>query len=393
MIFSHILKQKKRKARADSIHRNETTVDTLHKNQVNDNTVHSKQVNAETHKNQVNPDTIHKNKKEKLYKVLHTISLIIVFVGAYLLLDILWFGPSNSNDTIKEVQEIYASDDLEPKENITPSITKEIDVPPTSPVPLEKTPMDKFDDLLELNSDVKGWIQINGTNINYPVLQSSIEDPEYYLTRNIKKEEDRFGSIFLDANTNIETPTQSLLLHGHNMTRSGNMFHELMNYNDLDFLIENSVIQFDSLYEEGLWIIFSVFKTNGSSAKEKLFDYQRGDFKDSSSFLDFVYQIKVRSIYDIPLDISEKDSILLLSTCSYELSNYRTVIAARKLRPGESNDFSKESITKNKTPLYPDSWYQLYGGSPPAITNFEEARKNGEISWYHDVIDVIDTEK
>lgn len=322
------------------------------------------------------------NKKRQLYKVIHIISMVVVIIGIFLILDILWISPSKSDKALKEIQNLYKSNNSVTKEDTFPSTSVETDhqVPYTDSA--KDAPLEKFDPLLELNPDVKGWIQIDGTNINYPVLQSSLYDPEYYLTRNIKKEEDRFGSIFLDTNTNIETPTQSLLIHGHNMTSSGNMFHELMNYNDLDFLKEHSIIKFDTLYEEGLWKIFSVFKTNGSSVTENLFNYQRGSFIDSSDFLNYVYQIKVRSIFNIPLNISEDDQLLILSTCSYELPNYRTVVVARKLRPGEFEDLSIESITKNRTPLYPDSWYQHYGGTPPTITNFEEALTNGEINWY-----------
>ncbi len=335
-------------------------------------------------------DSLQNNRKALPYKIIHVLSLIILMTGIYLLADILWISPANSSNTLKEVQNLYEDNSIiTPKVTITPSIppvTKE----PVIVAPEEELPLEKFSHLLELNPDVKGWIQIEGTNINYPVLQSTKEDPEYYLTRNIKKEEDRFGSIFLDINTNIETPTQSLLIHGHNMSTSGTMFHELMNYNDFDFLINYPLIQFDTLYEESYWKIFSVLKTNGSSAKEELFDYQRGSFLDSSDFLNFVYQIKVRSIFNIPLKISKEDQILLLSTCSYELPNYRTVIVAKKLRPGESEELSRESVTKNKSPLYPDSWYQQYGGTPPAITNFEDALKNGEINWYQEITDNLD---
>jgi len=93
------------------------------------------------------------------------------------------------------------------------------------------------------------------------------------------------------------------------------------------------------------------------------------------------------------LEISEEDQLLLLSTCSYELPNYRTVIVARKLRPEESKELSRESVTKNKNPLYPDSWYHQYGGTPPAITTFEEAQKNHEINWYQDFTKDTDIKK
>lgn len=317
--------------------------------------------NSNQNMNDSKDNSIHNNKKLQLNKILHILSFIILMIGTYLLIDLLWISPMKSNNAMKKIQQIYEKSTPIPEDTIAPSIPKAIDDQVSSGKTSEIIPIEKFKQLLELNPDIKGWIQIEGTNINYPVLQSSKEEPEYYLTRNINKEEDRLGSLFLDTNTEIETPTQCLLIHGHNMTSTGNMFHELMKFNDMDFLINSPIIQFDTLYDVSLWKIFAVFKTNGSSAKEELFDYQRGSFEDSSDFLNFVYQIKVRSIYNIPVEISKEDQLLLLSTCSYELPNYRTVIVARKLRPGESKELSRESVTKNKTPLYPDSWYQQYG--------------------------------
>ncbi len=377
--YTNSIKQKKDKVKATKVKTNQNENDSKD--------------NSSQNKNDSKDNPIRNNKKLQLNKAIHILSIIIIMIGTYLLIDILWISPTKSNKEMKEIQEIYGNNNSIPEDIKTPSIPKETDDQLTTAETSEIIPLEKFNHLLELNPDVKGWIQIEGTNINYPVLQSSKDEPEYYLTRNMKKEDDRFGSIFLDTNTDIETPTQCFLIHGHNMTSTGNMFHELMNYNDLDFLINSPIIQFDTLYEESLWKIFAVFKTNGSSAKEELFDYQRGSFQDSSDFLNFIYQIKVRSIYNIPLEISEEDQLLLLSTCSYELPNYRTVIVARKLRPGESKELSRESVTKNKNPIYPDSWYHQYGGTPPAITTFEEAQKNHEINWYQDFTRDTDIKK
>lgn len=240
-----------------------------------------------------------------------------------------------------------------------------------------------FQQLLTVNEDVKGWISIPDTNTDYVVVQSAKSNPSYYLNRNLLKKKDKSGSIFLDEESSIENNSKNLVIHGHNMKSTKNMFHSLVFYKNLDYYKERPVISFDTIYLEGDWKIFSVFITNGSSKKEKLFDYTKSDFKDSSEFLNFVYQIRVRSLYNIDtVDVNESDQLLTLSTCSYELENYRTVIIARRIRDGEDATVDVTSVQTNENPLYPRSWYKYYGGEAPKVTNFEEALQDGEISWY-----------
>lgn len=337
-----------------------------------------------------------KQKNKTIRLLINGILLIALLLCGYKLVDILWLKPYQSNKSLEEIQNIYEQKEVtEITPSITPSLPKEAtptpEITPTPDIeePEEVVPLLKFQDLLALNSDVKGWIQIEGTNINYPVVQSSSDDPEFYLNRNINKEEDSYGTIFLDMHTNIETPTKNLLLHGHNMSRSKTMFHHLMKYNDIEFLKENPLIQFDTIYHEDNWKVFAVFKTNGSSEKEPLFDYRKSIFTDDSDFLNFVHDIRIRSIYNMPVDIGADDQILLLSTCSYEVDDYRTVVAARKIRPDEKADINVEEIIKNPSPLYPGSWYRRYGGSAPKVHTFEEALEAGEITWYYNPLNTV----
>ena len=358
-------------------------------------------INTKFHKKDVNlpkkKDVNLPKKKEKksslkefLRKFVHCFSFLLLGISCILLVEILYLQPRKVKDSFAELQSLYYSKTpiVTPplfsegtKPSIKSSDTQDI-IAPINDTLYKKEPLPKFQKLLEKNNEIKGWITISGTNINYPVLQSTKEYPDYYLTRNIEKKEDRFGSIYLDISSNIDQPSKCLLLHGHNMTSTGTMFHELMKYKDLDFLMKNPIIQFDTLYEEGRYKVFAVFKTNGSSAHEKLFDYQRGDFEDDSDFLNFVYQITLRSIFSLPVPIKEDDELLLLSTCSYELPNYRTVIAARKLRENETEDYDTDLVKKNDTPLYPDSWYHQYGGVVPEYKSFEEALQDGTLLWY-----------
>jgi sortase B len=242
----------------------------------------------------------------------------------------------------------------------------------------------QFQDLLKVNEDVKGWITIPDTNIDYVVLQSAEEDPEYYLTRDMEKKELKAGSLFLDYKSSIETNNQNIVIHGHNMTSSDNMFHYLINFKELDYYKARPVFTFDTIYQTGQWKIFAILITNGTSTKEPLFDYTRAEFKDTSDFLNFVYQLRIRSIYHMDtVDVNENDQLLTLSTCSYEVKNYRTVIIARRVREGEEATVAVDRVTVNLQPLYPESWYYRYGGKAPTFTEtFEEALDKGEIKWY-----------
>lgn len=245
--------------------------------------------------------------------------------------------------------------------------------------------LEDFKELLEINEDVKGWLTIPNSNIDYPVLQNP-EDEEYYLTRDINREKRKAGSLFLNYKSSIERNTQNLVIHGHNV-KEDYMFHRLRNFKKyIDYYKERPVITFHTLYEKAKWKIFSVFVTNGSSKTEELFDFTKSEFRDSSEFLNFVYQLKARSIYQIDtVDINEEDQLLTISTCSYELNNYRLVIVARKLREGEETVVDVESVTKNENPLRPSSWYEEYGGEKPKLGTFEEALASGEIEWYKPV--------
>ena len=232
-----------------------------------------------------------------------------------------------------------------------------------------------FKDLLDINEDVKGFIMIPNTNIELPVVQSSNGDPEYYLTRGWDREPIKSGSLFLDNRSSVEDKTKNLVIHGHNMKSTDNMFHHLLRYKDINFLKVNPVFTFDTIYDKGEWKIFAYIITNGSNRKEEFFDYQKSTFKDDSDFLNFIYEMRIRSIYNFDhVDINENDQIITLSTCSYELNDYRTLIVARKVREGEDPTVDPDEISHNPKPLYPETFHSHYGvGVPDLPETFEEA--------------------
>jgi sortase B len=238
----------------------------------------------------------------------------------------------------------------------------------------------KFDSLTVENPDIKGWIKIENTVIDYPVLQSEPETPIFYLDHDCYKKKNANGSIFINASERFRPNLKNIVLHGHNL-RSGRLFGALIKYEDLDFYKKSPVIEFNTAYGMSKWKIFSFFKTNTRPDQGEIFDYLRPKFNNNFDFLEFLYNLKIRSLIDIPVNLTSEDQILTLSTCSYEMKDFRTVVVARKVREGESSEVKVELAKKAKNPLWPDGWYRAKNLKKPEIISFHSALSEGAISW------------
>jgi sortase B len=239
----------------------------------------------------------------------------------------------------------------------------------------------KFSKLVSYNSDIKGWLKIPDTKIDYPVLKS-FYGSDFYLYRDIEGNSDKNGCLYLDYNSEIKPASKNIVIHGHNMETTGMMFSQLPKYRDINFYKEHPVITFDTIYKEAQWKVIALLRVSGQIANNGGFNYMQGSFEDDNEFLDFLYQIEARSLYHCPVDVNENDRLLMLSTCTYEVNNYRTVVVARKIRKGESKDVNTSLAEMRENVLYPDNWYEKYEGEAPPNTNFRNAMAFGEIDWY-----------
>ena len=229
-----------------------------------------------------------------------------------------------------------------------------------------------------VNSDIVGWITVGGTVIDYPVLQSSVDDPEYYLKRNYRGNYSDYGSIFLDSYCSTNGDIQ--VLYGHSMN-DGSMFRSLVGFGSPGAVAASPVIQYDTADSSSQWLIVAVIKTNTLPSQGKVFGYIRTGFSSPEDKLEYIYQVMQRSMVNTNVGVNENDDLLLLSTCSYEFDDFRTVVVARRLRPGESIPYPNVSWAANT--LYPDCWYQKHGGEAyPWPATFAEAREQGLIDWY-----------
>ena len=192
-----------------------------------------------------------------------------------------------------------------------------------------KEVLEKFKNLLNNYEALIGWVKIDDTNIDYPVMQAA--DNEYYLTHNIDQQYDRNGSIFMDKDCDVLKPSMNLILYGHHM-RSGRMFAGLEKYEKKSYWEKHPYIQFDTIYEEAQWEIMYVFRSKVYSQEEIVFKYyQFIDANGEQEFISNMQEMAALSLYDTGVTAEYGDQLLTLSTCDYEENNGRFVIVAKKV--------------------------------------------------------------
>jgi sortase B len=210
-------------------------------------------------------------------------------------------------------------------------------VPLAAPTPAPATvfqkigesPLPRFQALLKANPDVIGWLNIRG-ELDLPVVY---RDNEYYLTRDVYRKKSSSGTLFLDENHPLAASAQYLVIHGHNM-KDGSMFGRLQRYLEIGYLQKHCAIQFDTLYQESTYMVFAVLvvpENVHSAGYINFLGYPA--FSSPDQLLEFVNGLKDKSKFAIPIKVEASDVLLTLSTCYGE---DRLIIAARRVRPGES---------------------------------------------------------
>ena len=204
-----------------------------------------------------------------------------------------------------------------------------IEIEETQVTPQKTERMLQIEKLQEQNSDIVGWIEVEGTNINYPVLQG--EDNGYYMNHNYKKEENTYGSIFLDKDYDWSIPSSNLLLYGHNL-QNGELFHDILNYKDQSYYEEHPVIRFTTEKEDSEFEIISAFYSRVYYKSEtNVFRYYYFINADNEEeYNEFVENAKEASIYDTGKTAEYGDQLITLSTCSYHTEDGRFAVVARK---------------------------------------------------------------
>ena len=185
-----------------------------------------------------------------------------------------------------------------------------------------------LENIAKINSDVVGWIKIENTNIDYPVMQNG----DYYLHRNIYKNYSSHGTPYLAEYCNIQY-SDNLIIYGHHMN-DNSMFAQLDNYKKHSFYENHKYIKFYSYYNgktiEKTYEVAIAFKTVVYSDKGfKYYNYT--NFSDVQELNDFIENCRKLEFYNTGIDINYGDKLITLSTCEYSQKNGRIVVVAKQI--------------------------------------------------------------
>ena len=193
----------------------------------------------------------------------------------------------------------------------------------------EMTAYEKYAAVYAQNNDFVGWLCIEGTNINYPVMQTP-EDPNYYLKRAFDHSYSDYGVPYVQENCALGI-SDNIVIYGHNMS-NGSMFADLCRYEKKSFWQEHPIIHFDTLSGYGEYEIVTVFKTVAYS-QEGFKYYHFVDAENEADFDVFLAQCRELELYDTGVDAEYGDQLITLSTCEYSRKNGRMVIVAKLIAP------------------------------------------------------------
>lgn len=165
-----------------------------------------------------------------------------------------------------------------------------------------------FNKLKQINKEVQGWIQVNGTNINYPYVQAS--DNDFYLNHSFDKSSNGAGWIFMDYRNNPQEFDKNTIIYGHGRSNTS-MFGTLKNILKSSWFKDsnNYVIKLATEQENSLWEVFSVYKIPTTS------DYLQIKFSSNEEFQNFANKLIERSAYNFNTPVNSTDKIITLSTC------------------------------------------------------------------------------
>lgn len=226
----------------------------------------------------------------------------------------------------------------------------------TEPPPVEPDPLEKYSEYYEQNNDFRGWIKIDGITkwdgtpwIDYPVVQA--EDNSYYLDKNFEGNYSAKGTIYADYKVPITglDMADNVTLYGHS-NKDGSFFRRLLDYKELSVVKDAYIINFDTRWEEAQYIVVACFLVGIYENQDDipLFEYFKCRNFDTEEDYNYFYDnIMLRNYYKTGVECEYGDQFLTLSTCSYEFSDSRFVVVARKVREGEDPSVYKDTYEKN----------------------------------------------
>lgn len=257
-----------------------------------------------------------RNRKWMIFVLSILATACMVYVGIY------YYQFEKNRVDYNKLAELKEADSvLDTEKGYTITVEEKKDMPPI---------LAKYETLYKKNKKLIGWLKIDDTNIDYPVMQTV--NNEYYLDHNFNQEYDKNGSLFLDKDCNAAFPNTNMIIYGHHM-KSGKMFGNLNYYSKESYYKEHPQIQFDTIYEEGLYDIMYVFRSRIYNEDEVVFKYyQFFDVNSEDEFYSAMDEMARMSLYDTGVTAEYGDKLITLSTCDSSEEDGRFVVVAKKIK-------------------------------------------------------------
>lgn len=275
-------------------------------------------------------------KKKKIINILMTIC-ILVAVGCGGYLAYYYYTSHKSESNIDELRSRIGDNITSIDDNVMGGDKEEVAEVKGKPEPpmvevkgvrIQK----KFEDLYRTNNDFVGWLKIDDTNVDYPVMYTPDDNErgEHYIHLDFEEKYSAAGLPFIDKNCDLVLPTDNIIIYGHNMN-SGKMFHDIMKYENEDFYNSHKTFTFDTIYGDGTYEVVAMFYAQILPDDSKEFKYyQFVNAGSAQEFENYIDNIKHMSLIDTGVDVKFGDKLVTLSTCAYHVDDGRFAVIAKK---------------------------------------------------------------
>ena len=251
----------------------------------------------------------------KIYIIISVVLAAVLAVSTFFIIRNK-MDSAKQNEVYDNLAEIVEEDPSEENEDITYSEDKDY--------------LAEYYELYQQNNDMVGWIKVEDTNINYPVMQS-IDEPNFYLKHKFDKTYSAYGCPYVQENCDVQKPSDNIIIYGHHMN-DGSMFTGLMKFTDKSFWENHKTIEFDTLTDRNQYEVIAVFKTVVYTDSVDCFKYYEfTDAENAEEFDEYVAKCKELSLYDTGVTAEYGDKLISLSTCEYSHNNGRLVVVAKRV--------------------------------------------------------------
>lgn len=263
--------------------------------------------------------------RNRILIVICVISGLLFAFCCYMVSSILITNAKEKN-AFDDLAKAVAQTDTDPaaaEEEVSPSNTE----PDNGMGEAANTMLPEYAELYKQNNDLYAWLSVEGTNINYPVMQTP-QDPQYYLYRAFDQSRSSGGTPFLDGECTEDGGIY--IVYGHHMS-NGTMFSSLPDYADEEYWKQHKTICFDTLYEHGEYEVIAAFFSRIYTPEQKGFRYyEYTDLSSEVMFHAYIEQVMESELYDTGITAEYGDTLLVLSTCNNHAEDGRFVVVARK---------------------------------------------------------------